>query len=145
MDTTGTPPPFDAYLAGAQFRPKEAKEYLDSTIACAIDPVQFNLTRDYINPYDMFATEVHLDNHFVGFIEKAVAMWIGQWIDAGWAFKCELAQVDESGKRRHLLRCTPTGERIPTREEIEAARVEEYDRLQAGAKLLTGNDDDIPF
>lgn len=120
METTGTPPPFDAELAGAQFRPKESKQFLDDTIAQAVEPLQFTLHRDYLNAYDMFAVEVHLGPHFVGFINRQVAQWLGQWIDAGHEYSCVFLQLDETGKRRHLLRCLPTGKRILTKDELEA-------------------------
>lgn len=123
MDTSGTPGNFQTVLRGANMRPKLDKEVLDAAV---VPGLPFRLVRDRFNPYDMFAVKVLYDelneegaienSYFVGFIHRDTALYVGQWMDAGWSFSCRLEEIDDvSKKREHVLLIVPIekGEAYP--------------------------------
>ena len=60
-------PTFQTILAGANFRPAEARDVCKS-----IDlGEELTLIPDPENEYDSFAVQVHAYGHFIGFIPKA--------------------------------------------------------------------------
>lgn len=151
MDTTGTPGEYRTVLRGANMRPREDREALDIAVIPGLR--DFKLERDRYNPYDMFAVKVlfveKVDGdqgdvqdgaeHFVGFIHRDTALEVGQWMDAGWSFSCEVIAIDtDSKKREHQLLLKPL-EKGPAF----------ADTMSVGGRIppnKTPNmDDDIPF
>lgn len=144
MDTSGTPSNFQTVLRGANMRPKEDREALDAELAPGI---RFELVRDRFNSYDMFAVKVMYNTlqsdgppHFVGFIHRDTALYVGQWMDAGWSFSCRLEEIDDvSKKREHVLLIVPIekGEAYVEPKVSHEPPANEHPHLDM--------DDDIPF
>ena len=71
-------------LAGLSFRPKEAKEIVD-TLEIGDE---CELVREPENQYDANAIQVHYNDTFIGFIPKADNLTIAYHMDTGRSTKC---------------------------------------------------------
>jgi len=141
MDTSGTPPAYECLLRGANMS-GAGKDYLDALEVGSA----FTLHRDRDNAYDNYAVKVRggPDNLFVGFLHRDTAMWVGQWIDAGWSFKCTMIEKDDvSKKREHLLRVEPTERDFADVEPVDPSIPEAP--FSAAERFAAVDEDDIPF
>lgn len=94
---------FTSTIAGSNFRPAEAKAALDNCVVG--DTLQ--LVRDPSNEYDMNAIKLVLEDdgqeHFVGFVARKDNQRIAELMDAGAEFEAAITELDESGKRNHII------------------------------------------
>jgi hypothetical protein len=136
MDTSGTPTTYFASLAAFGFTPKVLKPIFNDTLHVGLE---LHLERDHHNEFDMFAVRVMFQDRphnpqnifSVGFLDRATAQAVGQWMDAGWTFRCEVDHIDE--KNKHGLKVVPTGKGAAY---VEPPRPTQYNGPDEG---------DIPF
>lgn len=111
--TDQLPPPFQANLVGANFRPQECRD-----ICATLEVGQgLSLERDPFNAYDENAIKVMFTDlsgsYHIGFVESrsGIAKQLAPYLDDGWVYECRI-KTDLGDKRTpFLLEITPTGER----------------------------------
>jgi hypothetical protein len=99
-------PRYLANLVGVNFRPAEARE----VVANLVPGDELTLERDPFNQYDenaikvIFTEQIPVDDlggrsfangesHFIGFIERSMALTLAPWIDAGWTFNVRVKSL----------------------------------------------------
>jgi hypothetical protein len=112
-------PRYLANLVGVNFRPAEARE----VVANLVPGDELTLERDPFNQYDENAIKVIFtelipvddlggrsfangESHFIGFIERSIALNLAGWIDEGWTFNVRVKSLTSDKRSPCLLEIT---------------------------------------
>jgi hypothetical protein len=57
--------------------------------------MEFDLIREYNNPYDANAISVRLNAYHLGYVPREIASWLAPQIDFGRSFSCRLTKVNK--------------------------------------------------
>lgn len=104
------PPRITATLAGHSFRDRDSKFAFQAE---GSEGMPLTLVRDHANKFDMFAVKVIAElpsypDTWIGFLDRASAELVGQFMDRGVTFSCVLSEWHDHN--RHTLEITPHGD-----------------------------------
>jgi HIRAN domain len=90
----------EVLVVGMHFR--ETEEYSAKAIVGSfLPPVELDLEREPMNPYDGYAIKVLYQNQHIGYIERKQAMFIAPWIDQGKEYGCRVDELRAVKKNLH--------------------------------------------
>lgn len=96
----------EVLVVGMHFRPN-GKAIVESLLA----PVNFDLEREPLNPYDGFAIKVLYEGEHIGYVERKQAMFIAPWMDQGISYRCTASEFRQIKNNLHpIVQITPADE-----------------------------------